>query len=282
MKIGVVGSGFVGKATQVLHHEHTELYVYDIIPELCVPPNLELKDMNVCDLIFISVPTPCGPSGECFLGIVDSVVTELKQHIDESKTHIVIRSTVPPGTSRSYDVFFMPEFLTERNYIVDFINNEHWIMGITDDEERNNDFKHKIQQLFTSAKLDGKIVSDTLHFYPSPEAEMVKYIKNCFLASKVSFFNEMYRICEALHINYDDVKEGVSYDPRIGNSHMDVPGPDGKFGFGGICFPKDTQALATFALNNDVKSPVLNAVIERNNTIDRSEGDWKVKGRSII
>jgi len=282
MKIGVVGSGFVGKATQTLHHDNTYLYVYDIIPELCQPVNTTLKDMRVCDIIFICVPTPCGANGECHLGIVDSVVTELQQHINPNTTHIVIRSTVPPGTSKKYGVFFIPEFLTERNYINDFINNKNWVIGLTQDEQRNADFKSKIQELFTSAKNSGNIMSDNLHFSPSCEAEMVKYIKNCFLATKVSFFNEMYKICDSIGLNYNEVQQLVTLDTRIGNSHTDVPGPDGNFGFGGICFPKDIRALQTLAHTNEVPTPVLTAAITRNSTIDRPEADWKVKGRSII
>ena len=75
------------------------------------------------------------------------------------------------------------------------------------------------------------------------EAEMSKYVRNCFLATKVSFFNEIYTICQASNINYDNMIEGVKCDHRIGDSHCQVPGSDGKYGFGGTCFPKDLNAF---------------------------------------
>ena len=113
---------------------------------------------------------------------------------------------------------------------------------------------------------------------------MVKYFTNCFLATKVSFANEIYQICEKLDIDYDKVVEYAKYDERIGYSHLNVPGPDGDFGFGGHCFPKDLNALINLAVKNELGLDinVLNAALETNNRV-RQNRDWeKLKGRAVI
>ena len=111
---------------------------------------------------------------------------------------------------------------------------------------------------------------------------MVKYFTNCFLATKVSFANEMYEICEALNIDYDKVTEYTVYDERIGKSHLNVPGPDGDFGYGGHCFPKDIGALISLAHNLNVSPRILTATECKNNDV-RTNRDWeKQVGRAII
>ena len=127
MKIGIIGNGFVGKATKILKCNDIEMVCYDINPELCEPKNLTLNDMMDCEIIFVSVPTPMNKDGSVHLNIVKSVVNDLKSL--NFKNSIVIRSTVLPGTSDSLGVNFMPEFLTEKNYQQDFINNKLWIFG---------------------------------------------------------------------------------------------------------------------------------------------------------
>ena len=111
---------------------------------------------------------------------------------------------------------------------------------------------------------------------------MVKYFLNSFLATKVSFANEMYQICEALDIDYDKVTEYAKYDERIGKSHLNVPGPDGDFGYGGHCFPKDVQALKSLANELGISPLILEAVNSKNNDV-RKNRDWeKQKGRAVI
>ena len=110
---------------------------------------------------------------------------------------------------------------------------------------------------------------------------MVKYFTNTFLATKVSFANEMYQICEKLDIDYDKVVEYSTYDERLGKSHWAVPGPDGKPGFGGSCFPKDINALIKTAEELDIFTNVLNSVWDANLDV-RPEEDWKeLKGRAV-
>ncbi|HIF38022.1 MAG TPA: hypothetical protein EYQ69_02025 [Gemmatimonadetes bacterium] len=112
-------------------------------------------------------------------------------------------------------------------------------------------------------------------------AEMVKYFTNCFLATKVTFANEMYQICEAANIDYDKVVEYFLYDNRIGRSHLSVPGPDGDLGFGGHCFPKDLAAMIYFAEGKDLEPRLLEQV-EGSNERFRTNKDWeRMTGRAV-
>ena len=113
-------------------------------------------------------------------------------------------------------------------------------------------------------------------------AELIKYMNNCFFATKVSFLNEMYQIAEKCGANWEEAVEGFVRDGRIGHSHMNVPGPDGKFGFGGSCFPKDIQAMINFADSLGISSDVLRGAWKKNLEV-RPEEDWKkLKGRAVV
>src|SRR5258708_1422959 len=124
MIIGVIGNGFVGRATGILRNPDVEIIIYDVDPGLCYPLGTGIEDLKKCELIFVSVPTPMRKDGTCYLGIVESVISELqeKQIAAEPKNFIVIRSTVLPGTSDRLGCYFMPEFLTEKNFMDDFRN----------------------------------------------------------------------------------------------------------------------------------------------------------------
>ena len=240
MQIGVIGNGFVGKATTQLKCNDIKLLAYDINPDACDPKGLKLEDMNQCEIIFISVPTPMSKNGSCHLNIIESVLNDLKSI--NYKHFIVLRSTVPPGTCDKLNVYFMPEFLTEKNFINDFINNTDWVFGLLN-KSRDEEFKLKISELFTLAFENDRIKYNNLNFVTNKEAEMIKMFINCFLSTKVSFCNEMYQFCEINGINYENVRKIAANDDRILHSHTKVPGHDGSRGFGGTCFPKDTSSL---------------------------------------
>jgi len=279
MKIGICGYGFVGKATEQLKNDKVELVIYDKNPELCNPPETSIEDLSKCDLIFVSVPTPMKKDGSCCIDIVTSAVSSIRNYGDPL---IIIRSTVVPGTCDSLNCYFMPEFLTEKNFIEDFINNPCWIFGLLN-SDKDELFKQKINELINLAHYAKRIKSNEISFINNKEAELVKYFKNCYLATKVSFCNEMYSICDKLNISYDTVKDLAVKDIRITDSHTSVPGPDGKFGYGGTCFPKDVSALNTFMKNNDIPSYLLDATQRRNLEVDRKEKDWESNvGRSVI
>tara|TARA_Y100001933_G_scaffold247442_1_gene280205 strand:+ start:2516 stop:3358 length:843 start_codon:yes stop_codon:yes gene_type:complete len=279
MKIGIIGNGFVGKATKLLKNDEIDIICYDINPDLCEPKGIELKDMNVCEVIFVSVPTPMNKDGSVHLGIVKSVVSDLKKN--NFNNNIVIRSTVPPGTCDELGVYFMPEFLTEKNFENDFINNELWVYGLQGKEE-DNMFKETISNLINICHKKGCIKSNKTEWMTNKEAEMVKYFRNTFLSVKISYCNELYRFCELKGIDYSRVREIAAQDKRIGLSHTSVPGHDNRFGFGGTCFPKDTNGLLCEMKKSGLESYILQSTVDRNEKVDRKEKDWEEdKGRAV-
>ena len=284
MNIGIIGNGFVGKATQVLECENVTIFCYDKIPEMCSPIGTTLKDLvEKCQIIFVSVPTPMDKNGECYLNILESVVHELQSLAYTG--FIVIRSTIPVGTSKKLECYFMPEFLTETNYINDFINNKCWIFGLleNDSPERVLLFQKLIRKLFSFSHESKKILHNTIEFVSTEEAEMIKLFRNCFLATKVAFCNEIHQFCSLQNVNYENVRKLATLDERITPSHSFVPGKDGHFGFGGTCFPKDISNLRHEMNKKGMKSYILSAAIERNEKVDRKEKDWlKDKGRASV
>jgi UDPglucose 6-dehydrogenase len=282
MLIGIIGNGFVGKATRQLECSSVKTLVYDINPSLCVPENLSMEDLKQCEVIFVSVPTPMQKDGSCYLNIVHTVLENLKS-IDY-QGFVIIRSTVPVGTCDELSCYFMPEFLTEKNFINDFINNKNWIFGLLGkDEERDSVFKEKMNQLFAHAVQEERVVYSKTTFLTNKEAEMVKMFRNCFLSAKISFCNEVYEFCELKGIEYDNVRKIACDDDRIALSHTSVPGHDGRRGFGGTCFPKDTSSLRFEMTKAGMTPHVLNAIIERNETVDRVEKDWaNSHGRAVV
>jgi len=267
MNVGVIGNGYVGNATSVMAKNH-KVKVHDKDES---KSDSSLKELvSSSDLIFICVPTPMRIDGSCCTDIVESVVSQLRQlRVDLNK--VVIRSTVPAGTSESLNCNFMPEFLTEKNWEKDVLNCKEWVFGVHDEKDFNKDL------LFELA--DGK----TIHYCTTKEAELCKNIRNAFLATKVSFFNEVYELCDKLGVDYEQAKKLILLDSRISASHTQVPGHDGKKGFGGTCFPKDIRSLLFQMHEVNMNSYILEAAINRNEIIDRPEKEWESnKGRSVV
>jgi len=178
----------------------------------------------------------------------------------------------------------MPEFLTEKNFVEDFIHNKDWIFGVLgQNAEKDVQFQNKIGELFGLAHQNDCIKHNTLHFLSNKEAEMVKMFRNCFLATKVSFCNEIYEFCQKKGLNYENMRKVAANDYRILHSHTAVPGHDGRQGFGGTCFPKDAASLKCEMQKCGMKPYIMEAIIERNEKIDRPEKDWaNDKGRAVI
>jgi len=283
MKIGIIGNGFVGKATNILANQEVELIVYDINPDLCIPVGTTLQELCNVDIIFISVPTPMNKDGSCYIGILETVINNLKEIILLDEKLVVCRSTVPVGTCDNLNCYFMPEFLTEKNFVNDFINNEHWIFGLKGIKTQDEIFKTKIAELINLSHKHEKITYNNIYFVSNKEAEMIKLFRNNFLSIKVSFCNEMEEFCSKKEINYENVRKLAVLDKRIGESHTCVPGHDGKKGFGGTCFPKDTNNLNSEMKKIGMKSYIINGAIERNEFVDRCEKDWNDnKGRAVV
>tara|TARA_Y100000361_G_scaffold92080_1_gene82102 strand:- start:403 stop:1254 length:852 start_codon:yes stop_codon:yes gene_type:complete len=279
MKVGVVGQGFVGTAVYEGLKNHHKLLCYDKDDKVNVKrlgvANLELL-AEYSEIIFVCVPTPMTQSGECYTGYVEEVVRELNE-CTKGKI-VVIKSTIIPGTTASLNqeyknntIVFSPEFLTEANSIDDFKNQTRIILG--GDRKGTNKLRVMFSKAFPKAHI---IKTDSTY------AEMIKYLTNNFLTVKVAFANEMYKICERLNIDYDKVVEYATLDERLGPSHWGVPGPDGDFGYGGHCFPKDIQAM--IALTDILQTPnhVLRGAEDTNGEL-RHDKDWmKMQGRAVI
>ena len=289
MKIGIVGNGYVGKATQLFACEDVECLVFDKEPEKCNPLGTTIKDLKGSDFVFVCVPTPMKPNGNCDLSIVKSAVKDLtKTGIRKKK--IVVRSTVPVGTCEKLKVNFMPEFLTEKKWKIDFYNNQNWIFGLDNldssyQQDGTLNFPEtllKFRELLEKAKSHDKIKENAVTFVSTKHAELVKYVKNSFLAVKVSFFNEIQEFCINNDLNFKEVRKLVCQDSRVGDSHSHVPGPDRKRGFGGTCFPKDVSSMLAQMKKSKVQTMVLKAAKNRNEKVDRPEKDWEEdKGRAV-
>ena len=285
--IGIIGNGFVGNATSHFKNASIDILIYDISPDKCEPPGLTLSDLCLrSDCIFICLPTPMSPDGSCHLGIIEKVMKDMREFIDFNITPVVLRSTVPVGTCYELNCYFMPEFLTEAHASIDFKNTECWIFGLKNEAVhmyQNTKIKGIMESVLLINKKCGNIVSNEIKYVSTGEAEAIKLFKNTFLAMKVGFCNEFYRFCENNNVNYINVIEGVVRDKRITTSHTNVPGKNGKFGFGGTCFPKDISSLQYQMLLSEVDSPIVDAVIKRNNEIDRKEQEWKEdEGRAVV
>ena len=275
MKIGIVGQGYVGTAVKEVFSKHYKTNTFDLNGDCTCTDIEDLVDKS--DIIFVCVPTPMKKDGSCDTSIVESVVDEIED-ADITDKIVAIKSTIPPGTTnrlnkkcKNISVIFNPEFLTEANFIDDFKNQNRIIIG----GERPS--TTKLRQVYSLVFPDAKIVKTG-----SITAEMVKYFTNTFLATKVSFANEMKLICDGLNIDYDKVVEYSTYDERLGKSHWAVPGPDGKLGFGGSCFPKDINALIHLAGELELCTEVLMGVWNTNLRV-RPEEDWKeLKGRAVV
>ena len=279
MRIGIVGQGYVGSAVREVFSKHYETNTYDLNGKCSCESMDELIDKS--DIIFVCVPTPMKKDRSCDTSIVEGVVGDLNALAltrQCSGRIIAIKSTIPPGTTNRLNkehefvsVIFNPEFLTEANFIDDFKNQNRIIIG----GERPS--TTKLRQVYSLAFPEAKIVKTG-----SKTAEMVKYFTNTFLATKVSFANEMKQICDEINIDYDKVVEYSTYDDRLGKSHWAVPGPDGKLGFGGSCFPKDINALVKLCEEYDFHPNVLVGAFETNLEV-RPEKDWEeLKGRAVV
>ena len=278
MKLGIVGNGYVGQATSLLKSEEVDVLIWDVDPE---KRNINsTRELAVCDLVFVCVPTPMDNDGSCYLNIVEDVVSELVE-VGINKQDIVIRSTVPVTTSERLGVSFMPEFLTEANWENDFKNNPNLIFGFDTPETLEQQLSGNMaseKMLELGAKANKEVLILT-----TKEAELVKYTRNVFLATKVSFFNEVEEFCTKLDMSYENVRRGVCLDERIGFSHTQVPGPDGKRGYGGTCFPKDVASLLYQMLDTQMLPMIISQVRTRNIELDRPEKDWENdKGRAVI
>lgn len=272
--IGIIGYGVVGKATARVWMEHADVKVFDIDDN---KKTHEFAEVAQCDFVFICVPTPANRDGSCNTDYVGETVERIagfyKSLLEEVPNVIAIRSTVPIGTTQrlesfySVPLFHYPEFLTARCSLVDAQTPSRNIVGTTS-TTRNSMCETWFRKL-----LMQRFPGTPVMFAESHETEAAKLVANAFFATKVSFFNEMKNTLEAIgpdHITWENVRNLVLSDGRIAHSHTQVPGPDGKFGFGGSCLPKDLSNLLHQAQQVGTTPVILHAVQTRN-ILDRGQ-----------
>ncbi len=273
IRVGIVGQGFVGSSIKNFFENKIQLFTYDLNGK-CNCGSLDELVHN-SELIFICLPTPMMKDGSCDLSIVENTLQEIFA-IDNKKI-IILKSTILPGTTDTLinqfgsSIVFNPEFLTEANAVEDFKNQDRIIVG------GYGSSLNKVKSFFQHFFTKSIVVSCN-----PKEAELTKYVTNTFLTTKVAFANEISTLCKSLDVDYESLIEIFTLDKRLGDSHWSVPGPDGKKGFGGSCFPKDINALISLFNQFEVDSPLLNAVWDRNVKIDRPEQDWNdLIGRAV-
>lgn len=283
MKLGIIGNGFVGNAIAHAFIPFMEVKIYDKDPDKCSGEGFTqglTGVVNGSDVVFVCVPTPMTSEGLIDLSIVESVFDDIKRiRHPECETVFVLKSTVTPGTTRrlaekypDINIVFNPEFLTERHARFDFLNQSRIILGSPTGKGSS-----KVKELYETRFSSNYFIETTYE-----TAEMIKYFNNLFFAVKVSFMNEMKLVADKLlDVDWDKAVEGFVSDGRVGDSHLQVPGPDGRRGFGGSCFPKDINAFMTYANSIGIDMNVLKGAWKTNLNV-RPEKDWeKLKGRAV-
>lgn len=294
-RIAVVGTGYVGLVTGVclseIGHQVTCLDIdrnkienMKLGNSLIYEPGLdELMIKNIkahrlsfttskfeacsnAEIIYIAVGTPQNEDGSANIQFVEQVVKDIAKNISHDGVIIVIKSTVPVGTNNKvkqwiksnlkkeicFEVVSNPEFLREGSAIHDTFYGDRIVVGAESD--RAASILEEINKPFGLPVFKTDIFS----------AEMIKYASNAFLATKISFINEIANICEKLGANIEDIAYGMGLDTRIGSQFLNAG-----IGYGGACFPKDTRALVQIAGNIEHKFKLLEAVINVNNEQQR-------------
>ena len=289
--IGIIGQGFVGGAMRAYFDRpisNSEGVQFNLVTYDKEKGGDLAEVIRRAEIIFVCVPTPMRRSGECYTGIVESVLDDVVRVAGEvgrplDSFVVCVKSTVWPGFIDSQKkirpglrLVFSPEFLREASAIDDMINGNRVVVG--------GDLKDAGVVLQYFLVQDAHRVESgelLLIRMDAAAAEMVKLFTNGILFTKVLFSNEIYQMCQKLGINYEDVRIVSCVDPRIGPSHTGVPGPDGYLGAGGHCFPKDMHNLKYMAEVLGVDEVMFSAVLQRNSEL-REERDWeKMEDRAV-
>ena len=255
MKIGIIGHGVIGKALATVASERG--FVVTIYDKFQKEYSGNFDKILETELTFLCLPTPT-------VGMVQdkSAIVEVCRLLQGANYdgEVVIRSTVEPGTMKDLEekfaklrLFHNPEFLRAATTVEDLKSQSSIILGIG----RNS--ADKVVKFWSH--FDVKF---SIHVFSFWESELIKYTHNCFLAVKVGFFNEIKEVTQRLCVSYDNVMRGVHAIGQVGENHTKVPGPDGKLGFGGMCFPKDTKAFLRFANGIGVGMELLQGCINGN------------------
>jgi UDPglucose 6-dehydrogenase len=259
MKIGIIGYGFVGKALAAGLNDDVNLLKID--PKLNTNIN-DLIDFKP-NAIFICVPTPMNEDFSQDISILKDVIKRINELNLQSL--IIIKSTVLPKyiieiEKQISEFIYNPEFLREKHANQDFIESKLIVFG------ENNTSAKKLEEIYRD---HSKCICTDYIYTDAIAASLIKYTINSFLATKVTFFNELNSLFNqsGTEESWDNFILAIANDPRIGNSHMQVPGHDGRLGFGGACLPKDSNAFNIYSEEVGEPLSLLKKVIKANNKI---------------
>lgn len=274
--IGCIGNGFVGGSLANAFSDIVNVKIYDIDARRSTNTFREVIEQ---DILVVALPTPMNSNGSCNTDTIKRSLNTINLNVNKKKT-VLLRSTLPPKFIRDnykiwrkLDIVYIPEFLTEKNANLDFLQSSRFIFGTN----RGRKVPKKVSFLFEKRFPRVRQIPMTWE-----AASLVKYATNFFLMAKVLTFNEIYEVCSNLKQNPMSIIEEVASDPRVGLSHYRVPGPDGDFGVGGHCLPKDINSFITFAKEAGIDPIIAEAVWNKNLKV-RETRDWEYQvGRAVV
>ena len=282
MNIGIIGFGTVGKAIAAGFEKKVQLHIYD--PLYPADSGAQFygsiaEVYRACDFTFICVPTPQKLKmpddvyGEFDSSILDGCMEAITQAGPYGSKIVVIASTVLPSKVKEYidawhdmNIVISPELLTEKNAMQDFLNPDCRIIG---GEPAHTRALQKLYDDYSECR------PCKVGYCSAVNAAYIKYMRNTYLAMKVSMMNQFYDLFVKMDSpdDWQDIAKILHYDSRLGGSHYNVPGHDGKRGWGGKCLPKDSAALYHYAMEQDVEMTLLKAALEYNKEV-REKIDW--------
>ena len=268
-KLGIIGNGFVGNAINQGMKNHFEILIHDKNEQIS---NNSMEEVCEADMIFICVPTPMTEQGEFDLSIIKDVVRQIV-----APKILIVKSTITPEYAKVmveqfpwHSFVFNPEFLSERTAVEDFQNPSRIVIG-----GNHKDSLEKVEKMYRvvfPSRLIEIIKTDT------KTACFIKYFSNCFFAAKVSLMNEFRQIADASGVDWNTALSGLLTSGWVNPMHTLVPGPDGDYGFGGKCFPKDINAFIKYSEKLNVDSRLLRSAWEKNLEVRKNKNWLRIAG----
>ena len=260
--IGIIGNGFVGEAQAYAFSPVCNIKIYDVDP---LKSTHSLNQTHDSDFVFVCVPTPMHPDGNQNLEFIEEVFKYANK-----KSIYILKSTVLPGTTDQLNkiysplkIVFSPEFLTERTSKLDMLTQNRIILG------GKKTLTNQVRKIY-ELRFKNKNIIET----DAKTSELIKYMNNTFFATKVSIMNEFKLISDKIGADWDKALNGFASDGRIGDSHLNVSGHDGQFGYGGKCFPKDVNALILYAKSLEIELNTIKGGWDTNLKV-RKYRDWE-------
>lgn len=262
--LGIIGNGFIGGAASNAFMHYTNVKIYD---KNSAKSTHDLVEVLNQDVLFLAVPTPMKLDGSVDVSIVADAIQTIEDNLPSRVVKpVIIKSTIPPRElgnlmlkhAEKLLVIFSPEFLTERSAAYDYIQSNRFIFGTL------NGFEITPEAKIVSKLFSGRFGAVPQYWVPFVVASLVKYFTNVFFCTKLSLMNEYAQICDGWGVEHKDVIDLVMLDPRIGHSHNQVPGHDGKKGFSGSCFIKDINEYIHLAKEMRISPSLAQAAWNKN------------------